>query len=56
MNDVSAEVNKKIVSIGARFRFVCAMAFSNSKSAGFRSPLKINSTPISLQKSTVNPL
>ena len=35
--------NKNIVSIGAKSLLVCAIAFSNSKSAGFRNPLSINS-------------
>ena len=41
INDVLAEVNKKTVSIPDSFLLVCAMAFSNSKSAGFRNPFNI---------------
>ena len=55
INEVSALVSRNIVSIPDNFLFVCAIAFSNSKSAGFRRPLKINSALILLQYSTVNP-
>ena len=42
--------------MGAKSLLVCAMAFSNSKSAGFRRPLIIYSIACVLQKSTVKPL
>jgi len=41
MYDVLAAVNKKTVSMGAKSLFVCAIAFSNSKSAGFLRPRKM---------------
>jgi len=55
IKEVSAEVNKKTVSIPDSFRLVCAMAFSNSKSAGFLSPLSKNLAPTLSQNLTVNP-
>ena len=56
MYDVFAAVNKNTVSILDNLLLVCAIAFSNSKSAGFLSPRRINSAFSCLQKSIVKPL
>ena len=55
INDVFAEVSMKIVSILDRNLFVLAMAFSNSKSPVFLTPLTINFASTFSQKSIVNP-
>ena len=43
------------MSISVSLWLVCAIAFSNSKSAGFLNPLRIKSALTFLQKSTVRP-
>ena len=53
--EVFAAVNKNTVSILDKRLLVCAMAFSNSKSAGLRKPRNINWAFSSLHKSIVKP-
>ena len=55
INEVLAAVNKKTVSILESFLLVCAIAFSNSKSAGLRKPLNMKLAFSFLAKSIVKP-
>ena len=55
MNAVLASVSKKTVSIPVNNWLVCAIAFSNSKSAGFLNPLKIKLASTFYKKKLLNP-
>ena len=55
-NEVLADVKRKTVSIFESSLFVLAIAFSNSKSPLFRTPLTIKFASTFLQKSIVSPL
>ena len=56
MKEVLADVKRKTVSIFESSLFVLAMAFSNSKSPLFRTPLTIKFASTFLQKSIVREL
>ena len=56
INEDFADVNKKIVSISESILLVLAIAFSNSKSPVFLTPLTIKFAPTFLQKSIVRQL